>query len=112
VNHSQIVSFLWRVADLIRDTFRRGKYQDVILPSYQAMAFPFLHAHGSTNQVLPISTRIRVEQQTCCLPIHHHLGRSNRQNRCPECLTSRNRSNRCQTKFVPISINMLTNTEE
>jgi len=32
MNHSEIVSFLWGVADLIRDTFRRGKYQDVILP--------------------------------------------------------------------------------
>jgi type I restriction enzyme M protein len=32
VNHSQIVSFIWGVADLIRDTFKRGKYQDVILP--------------------------------------------------------------------------------
>ena len=32
MNHSQIVSFLWGVADLIRDTFKRSKYQDVILP--------------------------------------------------------------------------------
>ncbi|MBI3629866.1 MAG: SAM-dependent DNA methyltransferase, partial [Candidatus Rokubacteria bacterium] len=32
MNHSEIVSFLWNVADLIRDTFKRGKYQDVILP--------------------------------------------------------------------------------
>ncbi|MGH2699316.1 MAG: type I restriction-modification system subunit M [Actinomycetota bacterium] len=32
MNHSQIVSFIWGVADLIRDSFRRGKYQDVILP--------------------------------------------------------------------------------
>jgi type I restriction enzyme M protein len=32
MNHSDIVSFLWGVADLIRDTFKRGKYQDVILP--------------------------------------------------------------------------------
>jgi type I restriction enzyme M protein len=32
VNHSEIVSFLWGVADLIRDTFKRGKYQDIILP--------------------------------------------------------------------------------
>src|SRR5262245_51232262 len=32
MNHSEIVSFLWVVADLIRDTFKRGKYQDVILP--------------------------------------------------------------------------------
>jgi type I restriction enzyme M protein len=32
MNHSEIVSFLWGVADLIRDTFKRSKYQDVILP--------------------------------------------------------------------------------
>jgi type I restriction enzyme M protein len=32
LNHAEIVSFLWGVADLIRDTFKRGKYQDVILP--------------------------------------------------------------------------------
>jgi type I restriction enzyme M protein len=32
MNHSEIVSFIWGVADLIRDTLKRGKYQDVILP--------------------------------------------------------------------------------
>ena len=32
MNHGEIVSFVWGVADLIRDTFRRGHYQDVILP--------------------------------------------------------------------------------
>jgi len=32
MNHSQITSFLWGTADLIRDSFKRGKYQDVILP--------------------------------------------------------------------------------
>jgi type I restriction enzyme M protein len=32
MNHGEIVSFIWGVADLIRDTIRRGKYQDVILP--------------------------------------------------------------------------------
>ncbi len=32
MNHSQIESFNWGVADLIRDAFRRGRYQDVILP--------------------------------------------------------------------------------
>ena len=32
MNHGEIVSFLWGVADLIRDAFKRGKYQDVILP--------------------------------------------------------------------------------
>ena len=32
MNHSEIVSFIWEVANLIRDTFKRGKYQDVVLP--------------------------------------------------------------------------------
>ncbi|MGI9061706.1 MAG: type I restriction-modification system subunit M [Ktedonobacteraceae bacterium] len=31
-NFSEKVSFIWSVADLIRDTFKRSKYQDVILP--------------------------------------------------------------------------------
>ena len=30
--HSERISFIWGVADLIRDSFKRGKYQDVILP--------------------------------------------------------------------------------
>jgi len=32
MNRFKRVTFLWGVADLIRDTFKRGKYQDVILP--------------------------------------------------------------------------------
>ena len=32
MTHTEIVSFLWSVADLIRDSFKRGKYSDVILP--------------------------------------------------------------------------------
>ena len=32
MSHSEIVNFIWGVANLIRDTFKRGKYQDVILP--------------------------------------------------------------------------------
>jgi type I restriction enzyme M protein len=31
MNYSEIVSFIWGVADLIRDTLKRGKYQDIIL---------------------------------------------------------------------------------
>jgi type I restriction enzyme M protein len=31
-NFSEKANFIWSVADLIRDTFKRGKYQDVILP--------------------------------------------------------------------------------
>ena len=30
--HAERVNFLWSVADLLRDAFKRGKYQDVILP--------------------------------------------------------------------------------
>ena len=32
MNYGQIVSFIMGVANLIRDDFKRGKYQDVILP--------------------------------------------------------------------------------
>ena len=32
MNHSETVNFIWEVANLIRDTFKRGKYQDVVLP--------------------------------------------------------------------------------
>ena len=32
MNHNEAVSFIWSVADLLRDSFKRGKYQDVILP--------------------------------------------------------------------------------
>lgn len=30
--HAERINFLWGVADLLRDAFKRGKYQDVILP--------------------------------------------------------------------------------
>ena len=32
MTHTEVVNFLWSIADLIRDSFKRGKYQDVILP--------------------------------------------------------------------------------
>lgn len=31
-NHQQIVSFIWSIANLLRDDFKRAKYPDVILP--------------------------------------------------------------------------------
>ena len=31
-NFSSTANFIWGIADLIRDTFKRGKYQDVIFP--------------------------------------------------------------------------------
>ena len=32
MTYDEIVNFIWGIANLIRDTFKRGKYQDVILP--------------------------------------------------------------------------------
>lgn len=32
MNHSEVVSFVWSIADLLRGKFKRGEYQDVILP--------------------------------------------------------------------------------
>lgn len=32
MSHTQITNFLWDIANLIRDVYKRGKYQDVILP--------------------------------------------------------------------------------
>ncbi|UCG24923.1 MAG: type I restriction-modification system subunit M N-terminal domain-containing protein [Chloroflexota bacterium] len=32
MNHSQIVSFLWGIVDIIRGTSKRGKHRDVIMP--------------------------------------------------------------------------------
>ena len=31
-NFSEITNFIWSIADLLRDIFKLGKYQDVILP--------------------------------------------------------------------------------
>ncbi len=31
-NFGEKVNFIWSITDLIRDTFKRGKYQDVMLP--------------------------------------------------------------------------------
>ncbi len=32
MNHNQITNFIWNIADLIRDHYKRSKYPDVILP--------------------------------------------------------------------------------
>jgi len=37
MNHGEVVSFIWGVADLIRDTFKRGKYQDDLERRYQSV---------------------------------------------------------------------------
>jgi type I restriction enzyme M protein len=58
VNHSEIVSFLWEVADLIRDTFKRGKYQDVILPLTVLRRLDCVLA-GTKEQVLAKQAELR-----------------------------------------------------
>ena len=58
MNHSQIVSFIWGVADLIRDTFKRGKYQDVILPLTVLRRLDCVLA-PSKSKVLAIQARYR-----------------------------------------------------
>jgi type I restriction enzyme M protein len=58
VNHSEIVSFIWGVADLIRDTFKRGKYQDVILPLTVLRRLDCVLA-GSKTQVLERQAQLK-----------------------------------------------------
>ena len=58
MNHSQIVSFIWGVADLIRDTFKRGKYQDVILPLTVLRRLDCVLA-PSKSKVLAVQARYR-----------------------------------------------------
>lgn len=58
MNHNEIVSFLWGVADLIRDTFKRGKYQDVILPLTVLRRLDCVLA-GTKQQVLAKQAELR-----------------------------------------------------
>src|SRR5947199_1799161 len=61
LNHSEIVSFLWAVADLIRDTFKRGKYQDVILPLTVLRRLDCVLA-GTKEKVLKKQAELRVRK--------------------------------------------------
>ena len=58
MNHSQIVSFIWGVADLVRDTFKRGKYQDVILPFTVLRRLDCVLA-PTKRKVLEVQTRFK-----------------------------------------------------
>jgi hypothetical protein len=59
MNHGEIVSFIWGVADLIRDTFKRGKYQDVILPLTVLRRLDCVLAPGGDEHTSCASTRAR-----------------------------------------------------
>ena len=57
-NHSESVSFIWSVADLIRDTFKRSKYQDVILPLTVLRRLDCV-LEPTKDQVLETNTRLK-----------------------------------------------------
>jgi len=40
MNHGEIVSFIWGVADLIRDTFKRGSTKEYIRTRFPTAAAP------------------------------------------------------------------------
>ena len=61
MNHSEIVSFLWDVENLIRDSFKRGKNQDVILSLTVSTATSIGISHrarsGRSNPIPKLSRR-------------------------------------------------------
>lgn len=57
-NFGEKANFLWSVADLIRDTFKRGKYQDVILPFTVLRRIDCVLA-PTKQQVLEVNARLR-----------------------------------------------------
>ena len=65
--HQETVSFIWNVANLIRDTFKRGEYADVILPftvlrrvdcvirpTQDAVRKQYLDLHGKIDNLDPL----------------------------------------------------------
>ena len=57
-NFSEKVNFIWSVADLIRDTFKRSKYQDVILPLTVLRRIDCV-LQPTKEHVLEVNTRLK-----------------------------------------------------
>ena len=57
-NFSEKVNFIWSVADLIRDTFKRSKYQDVILPLTVLRRIDCV-LQPTKERVLEVNTRLK-----------------------------------------------------
>ncbi len=57
-NFSEKVNFIWSVADLLRDTFKRSKYQDVILPLTVLRRIDCV-LQPSKEKVLEINARLK-----------------------------------------------------
>jgi hypothetical protein len=49
-NFTEKANFIWSIADLIRDTFKRGRYQDVILPLLNPVKSYRLHFNKSLEK--------------------------------------------------------------
>ena len=72
MTHTEIVNFIWGVADLIRDTFKRGKYQDVILPLTVLRRLDCVLA-GTKDRVLKRQAELTTDKQRARLNIITHL---------------------------------------
>ncbi|MFB2622701.1 type I restriction-modification system subunit M N-terminal domain-containing protein [Methanothermobacter marburgensis] len=48
-NHQDIVSFIWDIADLLRDTYKRNEYQKVILPFTVLKRFDCVLEHSKDD---------------------------------------------------------------
>jgi type I restriction-modification system DNA methylase subunit len=57
-NFGEKVNFIWSVADLIRDTFKRSKYQDVILPLTVLRRIDCV-LQPTKEQVLEVNARLK-----------------------------------------------------
>ena len=57
-NFGEKVNFIWSVADLIRDTFKRSKYQDVILPLTVLRRIDCV-LQPTKEHVLEVNTRLK-----------------------------------------------------
>ena len=59
MNHSEFTSVMWRVADLVRDTFKRGKYLDVILALKVVLRRPECVLARTKPKVLAVHAKYR-----------------------------------------------------
>ena len=73
MRHSEIVSFLWSVAYLIRDSLKRGKYQNVILPLTVLRRLDCVLAptkedvlRGRLRRSKPTSAKLKRTSSACC----------------------------------------------
>ena len=59
MNHSEFTSVMWQVADLVRDTFKRGKYLNVSLPLKVVLRRPECVLARTKPKVLAVHAKYR-----------------------------------------------------